>query len=289
MEYIKRKIKKDIMQQILDNFVELTGIRAAYFDDYKELINGKNKKHCEFCTYINQVPALHQLCLNSDKNACMESEQSGKTLRYKCHMGLWEVICPVHIRGYSAGYLMLGQVKGSENKGGSGDLIARKLSSGGVSDNIINKAVEAFDRMQTYDSARINAAARMLELIAGYMMETEIVRVYDVEAIEKSKEMISKNFNKHLSVEHLARIVDLSPSYLSFLFKKQTGMTITSYIDDLRITQAKKLLSETSRQVKDISASCGYADQNYFSRIFRKHTGISPVAYRKDSRSSDRA
>ncbi len=275
------------MQQILDSFVELTEIRAAYFDDYREMINGNNKEHCKFCTLINQVPSLHKQCLRSDENACKESGRSRKTVLYKCHMGLWEVICPIYIRGYSAGYLMLGQVKGLDNNSESRDLLVKKLRVIGVSDIIVNKAVEAYDRMQTFDAVKINAAARMLELIAQHIMDSEIIRICDAEAIEKSKELIRKDFNKPLSVESIAKIANLNPSYLSFLFKKQTGINITSFIDDLRMTQAKRLLSETNKQIKEISASCGYEDQNYFSRIFKKYSGISPTAYRKVSRSSD--
>lgn len=87
--------------------------------------------------------------------------------------------------------------------------------------------------------------------------------------------------NPCLSVSMLADRLGISASYLSRYFKEKTGQTLFSYIDDTRISEAKKLLAETDMPVKDIVKSVGYNDINNFNRKFKSKTGQTPSSYRK--------
>ena len=85
------------------------------------------------------------------------------------------------------------------------------------------------------------------------------------------KQIISKNFAKE---------VNLSPPYLSELFKNETGETISNYIQRTRIEMAQHLLLTTMMNVTEVADAVGYADAKYFSRVFRKHLGIRPSDFR---------
>ena len=75
------------------------------------------------------------------------------------------------------------------------------------------------------------------------------------------------------------------PDYFRRHFKKQTEKTPLQYLTDLRMTQAKALLSDKNDlSVATVAASCGFGDSFYFSKCFKKHTGLSPLAYRKAMR-----
>ncbi len=89
------------------------------------------------------------------------------------------------------------------------------------------------------------------------------------------------NYQKTVSVKDLADLVEVSKSYLCYIFKKETGKTITDYYNEIRIREAEKFLQETNRSVKQICSEIGFTDQNYFSRLFKKVVGISPLQYRK--------
>ena len=84
-----------------------------------------------------------------------------------------------------------------------------------------------------------------------------------------------------LSVTMLADRLGISTSYLSRYFKEKTGVTLFSYIDDIRIAKAKKLLAETEMPVKDIVHAVGYNDVNNFNRKFKSKTGQTPSSFRK--------
>lgn len=87
-------------------------------------------------------------------------------------------------------------------------------------------------------------------------------------------------YNTELSLSWLARQCAVSESHLSTAFRKETGMTVTDYINKTRIRQALILLNTTSLPVGEISSRCGFFDSNYFSRVFRKFQGQSPKQYR---------
>lgn len=83
-----------------------------------------------------------------------------------------------------------------------------------------------------------------------------------------------------LSVDHLASIVHLSTVYVSSIFKEETGHNLKRIITDLRLMHAKEMLSRTNLSIADIALSVGYRSSNYFSKLFRKETGLTPNEYR---------
>jgi len=83
-----------------------------------------------------------------------------------------------------------------------------------------------------------------------------------------------------ITLDHLAVICHLSPNYLSSLFKKEVGMSISEYIQQQRIDEAKRLLTFTNYPISDIGSLLNFTDQSYFIKIFKKFTGITPKQYR---------
>ena len=88
--------------------------------------------------------------------------------------------------------------------------------------------------------------------------------------------------NEKLDITFLAGEVYLTPTYLSNLFKKETGFTIGQYITQVRMQAAKQLLiSDMSLKLYQIAQMCGYSDQNYFAKIFKRQEGINPSEFRQ--------
>ncbi|HOQ06975.1 MAG TPA: response regulator [Clostridiales bacterium] len=99
--------------------------------------------------------------------------------------------------------------------------------------------------------------------------------------IENAKRIIESNYSGDISLEHVARHVHLNPAYLSELFKKQTGMSFIDYKTIVRIENAKKLLSDPTVTISEVSAMVGYSDPKYFSKLFKKITGKTVYEYKK--------
>ncbi|WP_068618972.1 response regulator [Paenibacillus tuaregi] len=106
-------------------------------------------------------------------------------------------------------------------------------------------------------------------------------------AVETVKQWISANYNQQADLNELARMVYLTPSYLSKLFKQETGFTLTDYIIDVRINQAKHLLKTAPwMKIHHIGAEIGYDDPAYFNKLFKRIVGLTPNQYRQIARQS---
>ena len=99
--------------------------------------------------------------------------------------------------------------------------------------------------------------------------------------VVKARQYIDGHLSELLSLEGLADILGVSPFYLSKVFKDTTGETYINYVTSARLEKAKKLLADGALIIKEISATVGYADQNYFSKLFRQKYGQTPSEYRQ--------
>ena len=103
--------------------------------------------------------------------------------------------------------------------------------------------------------------------------------------IHRCIQYIGTGYAEHLTLESAARALFLSPDYLSRIFSKETGTSFNRYLNNVRITKAKELIRSCNLRLTDISQMVGYDDQSYFTKVFRRITGMSPNEYRKKVRS----
>lgn len=98
--------------------------------------------------------------------------------------------------------------------------------------------------------------------------------------IKEIYQYIQQNLSENLSLETLSKHVHVTPSYLSRLFKKDTGISLNTYISQKRIEKARNLLASAHR-ITDISGMVGFESSKYFSQVFKKETGQTPQEYRQ--------
>ncbi|MCI0766036.1 helix-turn-helix domain-containing protein [Bacillus sp. TL12] len=92
---------------------------------------------------------------------------------------------------------------------------------------------------------------------------------------------ISKNIYHEISLNNLATLLDMNPTYLSKLFKQEVGIPFSEYIQRERVEEAKKLLALTTYPLSDICAWLNFYDQSYFTRVFKKICNMTPRQYRE--------
>lgn len=103
------------------------------------------------------------------------------------------------------------------------------------------------------------------------------VRKLDVRQI---KAYIDENYKAKISLESTADRFYINKHYLARLFKEQYGVTLTGYIQQVRITHAKRMLRFTDKKAEEVGLECGFGEPAYFSRIFKRIEGVSPSEYR---------
>ncbi len=100
------------------------------------------------------------------------------------------------------------------------------------------------------------------------------------QVIETVVKILRKEYGGNINLEVIADRVHLSPNYLSYLFKKETGQSFMKYLTDYRIEKAKELLRATTLRIGTICEAVGYSNTSYFCSIFRSHVGCTPAQYR---------
>ena len=101
------------------------------------------------------------------------------------------------------------------------------------------------------------------------------------QAVAQVRAYIREHLAEDLSREFLSGTVYLTPDYLSHLFKKETGLSLTNYVIHERIEESKRLLAKTDLSIQEIAIRCGFQNISYFSKQFRNLTGVTPREYRK--------
>ncbi len=105
--------------------------------------------------------------------------------------------------------------------------------------------------------------------------------VKHVDVIYKAVNYIKANYAKQLTLDEIAKVVYLSPTYFSKIFNNEIGENFNSYLNKIRVQQSKKLLMEGVMNLTQIAVEVGFADQSYFTKVFKRVTGVSPGKYRE--------
>lgn len=95
------------------------------------------------------------------------------------------------------------------------------------------------------------------------------------------KDYINRHYAENIDLNSVAKMVNISPSHLSMLFKKECGQNFSAYLIELRMQVAKRLLANPNICIYEIAEQTGYSNASYFGKAFKKYFGISPEEYRK--------
>ncbi|MCL6591493.1 MAG: PocR ligand-binding domain-containing protein [Firmicutes bacterium] len=109
----------------------------------------------------------------------------------------------------------------------------------------------------------------------------QVRRVKNAKLLGEATRYIRENYDRPLTLESVAQKVYVSPFYLSHLFKAELGLTFVEYLTRVRVEEAKRLLAATNLSVLGVAEKVGYEDASYFSKVFRKMTGMTPNQYRR--------
>ncbi|WP_309122754.1 response regulator [Paenibacillus sp.] len=153
---------------------------------------------------------------------------------------------------------------------------AHKLYAGRTNDRLLAHSLDSIEDMEAYLSYLVITAM-------DYRNFTEQPR----SVVEQIKRHIHTHCKDDLTRNDLAELVYLHPDYLARLFKKETGVSLGSYIIQARIAAAKHLLETSNFPVQAVARRVGYANYSYFAKLFRQEVGLSPNEYKRGSRNEE--
>ncbi len=162
-------------------------------------------------------------------------------------------------------------------------LITRYCIEGGMemeaAYNLSDIYIRSIDKCRTEDE--INMLHR--EVVDDYTQRMSIIRKQNryPRTITMCLDYIYDNLHQKITLEELAERVNLSPSYLSKLFHKEVGCTVSAYITKKRIEAAENMLKFSEYSCLEISDYLCFSSESHFIHVFKKHTGYTPKSYRE--------
>lgn len=264
------------LQKILKSLYTISGFRISVYDaQFREIAAYPQELGC-FCRLVQTNPKAKDCCVASDRNAFRKVQQDGHTIIYRCDFGLYEAVAPVFSFGVLTGYLMMGQTL--DARPGSREQVkkqaARYISPGEKLDQVV-------DRISVADREKIQACVDVMRVCAQYFTLTNRLKLEGKDLAHEIRKYIDQQFGQRITIEALCGQFFCSRTTLITAFKKKYGIGINQYLLSVRVKNGCALLSGTDRSVCEISAQCGFSNQNYFSKVIVKETSMTPTEYRK--------
>jgi len=160
-------------------------------------------------------------------------------------------------------------------------LIVKVLSKQGIDVyKTVDSAVLSGEILDGYDNAD-EIAGFIYCTIENALKNKDSVLTNCKDIVARVINYLNEHYDEDIKVKDLAGKFAVNPNYFSTVFKKETGRGITKYIRNIRLKNACRLLKETEANIAMISESVGYSDTQYFYRIFKRETGVTPMEYKK--------
>lgn len=137
---------------------------------------------------------------------------------------------------------------------------------------------------EKYMRAAVNGFNEMMEYVENLMRKAVGYKLYITKEASVADQIctyIDSHFREEIRRDELAELVYLNTDYMSRMFKKEKGVSISNYILQKRVDEAKKLLCSSSLPINSVSLHIGYSNFSYFTKMFKENTGLTPLEYRR--------
>jgi AraC-like DNA-binding protein len=209
-----------------------------------------------------------------------------------CLAGLVDTAVPVRVRGELVGFLRTGQVALQKPAAGAFTPVARMLVEWGLRTDL-RRLEEAWFHSKVLEPAQYQAFVELLRVFARHL-ELAAAELGPEESVPEGPPVVSRveayleeHPHEDVSLQDMAKLLNLSVFYFCKVFKKATGKTFTQYLAEVRVAKAKNLLMNPHVRISEVAFEAGFQSITHFNRLFRRVTGQSPTAYRLAQRGLD--
>ena len=274
-------LKKDELFDIIKAFYDVTGIHITIWNiGHNEWIGypSPERNKSSFCKLMHSHHNSGSQCWNCDDLAMRKSYENNCFI-YRCHAGLTECIIQIKEREIPFGFVIIGQVSDVKDETERKEQLLNICRSYGFSDE---EAVPAANSVPYFTTEYIKQAAKIAEACANYIMTRELITFGKNQIVSRAKNFISDNIfkNNNVTVEDVCNSLSVSRTALYNAFKAEGEIGISKYILSEKMKYAREMLIKTQFPIYKISSLVGFADYNYFSKVYKKFYGRSPSSYR---------
>lgn len=274
---------------LIQSFSDITGVGICFYDlenffMYSSSAVWKYTGHrCDLCTNIRKL--TDKCTLSDGRDAVEYAATQNSPVFHQCHVGLYELLVPIYNGDSLCGLVFIGQCR-IEGMNAESTIIKNAAKLGGDPE-YFRKLYQALPLIR---SEVLLSMGNIIKLYLENLVDLNNIFKLRVDnqdinrkipLHERVKAHINQNYNTPLTLTSLSEIFFVNSSYLSRTFKQHTSVTVCDYINATRIRHAKLMLKSSDYPIRIVALNVGYPDANYFVKIFKKRTGITPTAYRR--------
>ena len=269
--------------ELLTNLYILTGVRANILD-----LSGRDiclsGEHAPFCTLINSTEVGHEKCQACDKQAIQEPLASGTCRLYRCHACVCEAVLPLDTGspGIPLAYLMFGQFLEDRPMEEQWEETRAALD---WYPGDLDELRSAFFQFKQFTSREVDAYVGILKALVAHIQLKDMILSTERTDLQNLEIFLDQHYMEPLSLDSISRQLNIGRTKLCNLAKELSGgKTLSAMIAQRRIRAAKKLLLQSDLSIAAVAEAVGISDYNYFTKVFRTGTGVTPSHYRKQAR-----
>lgn len=218
-----------------------------------------------FCAFMKSTPAGYEKCFKCRNAALKKAINTREPFGGLCFNGVYEYCCPVIENDVVIAVVFIGNILPASPR-----QLERQPKT----------LLETFEK--NFDESKCKQFSSIVEnhiklLIREYPNHKTAFHPLITNIMNYMEESLYYD----TSIRHIAQVFHYNEKYIGKLFKQYTGKTIKEYYNHKKLKRAQTLLRDTSFPVTEISSKTGFNNVTYFNRLFKKHFGISPTAYRQ--------
>ena len=269
----------DDLRKIVRNIHKISGYTISIWDtNYCQLVY-ETPLMAKFCRLIKATEEGNRRCQCSDIKIISQAKEKRALCVHRCHAGLVDAAMPIIDGDQLVGYIMYGQLAEPADEKLSFPLVWECLKDLNIGQEELE---DAFGRIRYIDQEGVEAIGEILTFCISYILTKNLIAVENNVLADYLSTYIDQNLMEDLSVNSLCHQFGISKNTLYKVSHDCFGTTILDYITKKRIESACMLLKEQSLPISEICDRIGISDYNYFFKLFKRHTGVSPRKYRSD-------
>lgn len=271
------------LRQILVDFHTITGQHIAVFDSDFQWIIEYPEHQCDLCTLIRASDEGLKRCRHCDHYGMETARDKNAVAMYTCHAGLIEVCAPIIDEDEILGYVMLGQLLTDEDRRKQWATIKKRCEPLECPPRDLH---QAFQKMKQVSPEVLGATSRIMLACVGYIRLEQLMKRQSSARWQDIQQYINTHLIAPFTLQEMADELHVSIATICKTVKRNTGKTVGQLVTEDRVRRAQQYLSSSERPVAEIAEIVGIEDYNYFTRIFRRQTGVTPTQYRRQAKNA---
>ena len=265
---------EDKLKHTLLDFSNATGININFVDSSLLYADFYKIAHNPYCRTIQSTEQGKKRCFFSDcalLNKCKETKQ---TEICRCHAGLLDVAIPIFHDSMLLGYIIFGQIKTEP------DFSKIKKCIDDL-DMDIDTMRSLYESLPLCSDDKTKSIASIAHILVKYVILENMLKPNLGRSACIAVSFIEENLSRSMSVQYISKCTGISKTALYNIFKSNFNCTVNEYINTRRIEKSVSLLLDTDLSIEEISQAAGFSTAAYYSYLFKKQHGLSPLKFKK--------